>query len=95
MTAASVFGTASTGTAIGTLSGAALNSASMAWIGGGMFGAGSVAAGTAVMWTGVGVFAVAGTAAIMYSFDAWDSKQQTKRIRLTIDRLAKTYGIDQ
>lgn len=36
MTVASVLGTASTGTAIGTLSGAAFNSAALAWVGGSM-----------------------------------------------------------
>lgn len=48
--AAAMFGTASTGTAIGTLSGAAFTSAALAWIGG------SVAVGTAIV--GVGAVAV-------------------------------------
>lgn len=48
--AAAMFGTASTGTAIGTLSGAAFTNAALAWIGG------SVAFGAAIM--GVGAIAV-------------------------------------
>lgn len=46
-----VFGTASTGTAIGTLSGAAAKSATLAWLGGGSLaaGGGGVAAGTMVL----------------------------------------------
>lgn len=53
--AAAMFGTASTGTAIGTLSGAAFTSAALAWIGG------SVAVGAAIMSVGaiaVGIPAV-------------------------------------
>jgi hypothetical protein len=47
----SSFGTASTGTAIGTLSGAAMTNATLAWLGGGAVaaGGGGIAAGTAVL----------------------------------------------
>jgi hypothetical protein len=47
----STLGTASTGTAIGTLSGAAATNATLAWLGGGALaaGGGGVAAGTAVL----------------------------------------------
>lgn len=51
MWAARTFGTASTGTAISSLSGAAMESASLAWIGGGALsaGGGGMAAGSAVL----------------------------------------------
>lgn len=49
--AAGMLGTASTGTAIGTLSGAAAESAALAWLGGGALaaGGGGIALGTAVL----------------------------------------------
>ncbi len=49
--AATMIGTASTGTALGTLSGAAAQSATMAWLGGGSLaaGGGGVALGTAAL----------------------------------------------
>ena len=50
---ASLLGTASTGTAIGTLSGAAFTSASLAWIGGSVF-AGTVILGVATLAGGIG-----------------------------------------
>jgi len=51
MWVARTFGTASTGTAISSLSGAAMESASLAWIGGGALsaGGGGMAAGSAVL----------------------------------------------
>ncbi len=48
---ASVFGTASTGTAIGSLSGAAFNNAALAWLGGSVFG-GTLLVGAAGLATG-------------------------------------------
>ncbi len=54
--AVGAFGTASTGTAIGTLSGAAAHSATLAWLGGGSLaaGGGGMAAGTIVLGAVVG-----------------------------------------
>ncbi len=51
MWAATTFGTASTGTAISALSGAAANSAALAWLGGGALstGGGGMAAGSALL----------------------------------------------
>lgn len=51
---AGIFGTASTGTAIGTLSGAALNSATLAWIGGSVLTGGVVLAGVGVVGAAYG-----------------------------------------
>lgn len=65
---AGIFGTASTGTAISTLSGAALNSATLAWIGG------SVLTGGVVL-TGVGVVGAAyGPKAYRYAREKFQSK---------------------
>ena len=70
MGVATTFGVASTGTAISALSGAAANSAALAWLGGGALaaGGGGMSAGTAFLglagpvgWTIAGV---AGAAAI-------------------------------
>lgn len=71
MTIATTFGTASTGTAIASLSGAAANSAALAWLGGGSLaaGGGGMAAGNALLalagpvgWGIAGVFVVGGGA---------------------------------
>lgn len=51
---AGIFGTASTGTAISTLSGAALNSATLAWIGGSVLTGGVVLAGVGVVGAAYG-----------------------------------------
>lgn len=59
---ASLLGTASTGTAIGTLSGAAFTSAALAWIGGSM-AMGSMILGVASVAGGVGAVAGAGLVA--------------------------------
>ena len=82
MAAAATWGTASTGTAIGTLSGAAAESASLAWLGGGAAsaGGGGVALGSAVLWTGVGIAAVAVTAAVMYGIHLHDAAEDWKRV---------------
>ena len=76
------FGTAGTGVAISSLSGAAATSAAGSWVAGSSLGGPAFLAVTVVA-----------TAAIGYSFDAWEAKQQTKRIRLTIDRLSKDYKV--
>lgn len=72
--------TASTGTAISSLSGAAATNATMAWLGGGSIaaGGGGVAAGTAILTTitvsATGIFALASAAVVATSFY---SKKQT------------------
>lgn len=60
MAIATTWGTASTGTAISGLSGAAANSAALAWLGGGATatGGGGVAVGTAVVFAGAAVAAI-------------------------------------
>lgn len=72
--AVATFGTASTGTAIGTLSGAAATNATLYWIGG-LVG-GGVAAGTTVMTFGA---AAIGAGAVL----AWNKFFKTKPRKLT------------
>lgn len=85
---ATAWGTASTGTAISTLSGAALNSAQLAWLGGG----GGMVWGSAVLWTGVAVAAVAAGAAVWYGFHLYDKAQDWKRVGNTIEVLRNHTG---
>jgi len=64
---ASLVGTASTGTAIGTLSGAAFTSASLAWVGGSVF-MGSIILGAASIAGGLGAVVGAGWAYKKYVY---------------------------
>ena len=84
---ASTFGTASTGTAISTLSGAAAANAALAWLGGGAMaaGGGGVAAGNVLLalagpvgWTVAGVSLV-GAAAYLRSRNAKYAREATQR----------------
>ena len=70
------FGTASTGTAIGSLSGAAANSATLAWLGGGSLaaGGGGAAVGTIVLSGGTAVVVVALYGGVMY-YNHWKDAQ--------------------
>jgi hypothetical protein len=83
------FGTASTGTAISTLSGAAATKASLALLGGGSLatGGGGVAAGTLVLSGGVAIVVVAVPVAVMYGFQLYDARQETIRIGKAIEYL--------
>lgn len=78
---ASLLGTASTGTAISSLSGAAFNSAALAWIGGG------VAAGG---WIVLGVAAIGGAAAYFGSkkiLSKWTGKRRKRKSLDTQEKL--------
>ena len=90
MAAAAAWGTASTGTAISSLSGAAAYNASMAMYGGGTLaaGGGGTATGVIVVGGAVVFVAVAATAAVMYVFHCHDVAQEWKRIGYTIDVLS-------
>lgn len=98
MAYAATFGTASTGTAISSLSGAAATNASLAWLGGGAISAegGGVAGGVFVLSaTGAIVFVVAAvgiTSAVMYGFRLYDAKQDWQRVGKTIDVLRNHEG---
>jgi len=65
----STFGTASTGTAIGSLSGAAASNATLAWVGsiiGGGVAAGTIATGGVALVVGIGAYKLLGSAARDY-----------------------------
>lgn len=83
------FGTASTGTAISGLSGAAASSASLAWLGGGATaaGGGGVFVGSIVMTGGVIVVAAVIGGGVMYAFHYYDEKREHERLQLTIQDL--------
>jgi len=82
LAAISAWGTASTGTAIASLSGAAATNASLAFLGGGSIaaGGGGVALGSAILTGGVVVVAIAGTAAVMVVYQCYDQHQETERL---------------
>lgn len=89
MALVAAYGTASTGTAIATLSGAAATNASLAVLGGGAVsaGGGGMAAGAAVLG-GIATVAVVGvTVAIVFSYQVYDAKQETKRITKVCDQI--------
>jgi len=82
MWVATTWGTAGTGTAISSLSGAAASNAAMAWLGGGTVasGGGGMAAGAAVL-TGGAAIAIAGVAVIgYYGYKMYDQHKDTVRI---------------
>lgn len=87
---ATTFGTASTGTAIATLSGAAWTSATGAWLGGGSLAAGGFgAAGGTVVLSGGTALVVIGTGAAVYAvFRYRDREQDCQRIRLSLHDLS-------
>ena len=85
MSLVAAYGTAGTGVAISSLSGAAASNASLALVGGG-FG---VAGGTALMATGVGIAIVGVSAAVMYGFHAYDEQQDNIRLHKTIEYLSE------
>lgn len=94
MAAAAAWGTASTGTAISTLSGAAAYNASLA-----MYGGGAVAAGGGGMTVGaffvggvVAVVAIGATAAVMCVLERYDDAQEWERIGNTSEVLRKHEG---
>ena len=87
------YGTASTGTAIASLHGAAATSAGLAWFGGGSLaaGGGGTAVGATVLTGGVIVVAVAAAAGVTYVFylrgDAQQSELLRSRIQIVSERL--------
>ena len=90
--AAVAFGTASTGTAISSLGGAAATNAALAYLGGGAISAGGfgVAGGLAFMSGGTVLFAIGGGYAVGYVFKYLDEKNETEKIRKTMEYLKKT-----
>lgn len=82
MAAASAWGTASTGTAIASLHGAAATNASLAWFSGGAVsaGGGGVAWGAAIVGGAVVIVAASMTAAVMYGIHLHDAAVDWKRV---------------
>ena len=102
MWVATTFGTASTGTAISTLSGAAATQAALAWLGGGTLvtGGGGVAAGEAfLLMTGPIGWGVAGatllTSVILFSTKKRNQKkEQMKEIKSVMQNTMKLRRTD-
>lgn len=90
MSLVAAYGTAGTGAAISTLSGAAAMNASLAWLGGGTLAGGGlgVAGGTVIASTGVGLIVVGATCAVHYVFKALDEHQECVRLEKTINYLS-------
>jgi hypothetical protein len=81
-TLVATFGTASTGTAIGSLSGVAATNATLVWLSGGSIaaGGGGVAAGAMVLTGGAAVAAIAVTAGVMYLYTVGDEMTERERV---------------
>lgn len=100
--AATTFGTASTGTAISTLSGAAASNAALAWIGGGTIavGGGGTATGAALLamagpigWTVAGATLLASVA--LYARKKFESREAKHEALLAVNRnIARVAAID-
>ena len=84
---AMLVGTASTGTAISTLSGAVATKAAMAWLGGGAVSAGGfgMTGGAIVLSGGTLVFVVAVTAAISYGWSLLDESNRIEHLKSLIE----------
>ena len=89
LAAISTWGTASTGTAIATLSGAAATNATLAFLGGG-----TVAMGATVLTGGIALIAVAGTGAVMFVYHIIDQKQEFARITKLCELFSRPEAID-
>lgn len=89
MSLATTFGTASTGTAISSLSGVAATNAATAWLGGGALaaGGGGMAAGTVVLTTIPIVGGVVAASAI--SYEAYKYVKGKKKRSLTQNNVSK------
>ncbi|MCH9275223.1 hypothetical protein JS533_002885 [Bifidobacterium amazonense] len=97
--AATTFGTASTGTAISTLSGAAATNAALAWLGGGALaaGGGGMAAGNALLamagpigWTMAGATLL--TSIVLFAKKRHDIAQERQRELLALKENAAALG---
>ncbi len=86
---ATAYGTAGTGVAISSLSGAAANSAALAWLGGGTAaaGGGGTAVGAAVIGGVIVIAAVVVGVAIYWGYAEHDDAEPNRRHKLTSDYL--------
>lgn len=85
----STFATASTGTAISTLSGAAATNATLAWFGGGAIaaGGGGTALGATILTGGTAAVVIAAGAGIMYLFQLDDENTERERVAYLIQSI--------
>ena len=85
----STFATASTGTAISALSGAAATNATLAWFGGGAIaaGGGGTALGATVLTGGTAAIVIAAGAGIMYVFHLDDENTERERVAYLIQSI--------
>jgi len=81
------FGTTGTGVAISSLSGAALTSSTLAFLGGGSIAAGGFgAAGGAVVLTGgTAIIAISAGIVVHYAFKMYSQKQENDKIKITMN----------
>ncbi|MCK5720646.1 MAG: hypothetical protein KAH84_11975 [Thiomargarita sp.] len=85
------FGTASTGTAIASLSGAAATNATLAAIGGGTLatGGGGVAAGATILTGGTILIVIGVGASIMYMYNLGDEETERQRVQYLLTNVQK------
>lgn len=100
--AVSTFATASTGTAISSLSGAAATNATLAWLGGGSIaaGGGGMAAGATVLSTltigataGVGLLAAGFITSTYYSKKLTETKEYQKEVEINVANVEKDWVV--
>ena len=96
LAAISAWGTASTGTAIATLSGAAATNASLALLGGGTLaaGGGGMVLGSLILTGGTVIVAIVCTGAVMIAYHAIDKKQEFARITKLCELMSQPSAID-
>jgi len=92
MGAAMAFGTAGSGAAISSLSGAAATNAALAYLGGGTIaaGGGGMAAGLMVVSGGTAIIAIAGGVAAHYTFSYFDELNELEKTSRTVDFIRNT-----
>lgn len=96
LAAVGIWGTASTGTAIASLSGVAATNATYAFLGGGAVaaGGGGVMAGAAVMTGGIVAVVAAAGAGIYYLWHLSDERAEMRRIRFKAEQFSDPKILD-
>lgn len=92
---ATSYGTAGTGVAISSLSGAAANSAALAWLGGGTVASsgGGMALGSIVVTGGIAIVAVATTAVIYWGYAEYGNSIANHRLQYNANRLISNTAV--
>ena len=91
LAAVQAFATASTGTAISTLGGAAATNAALAWLGGGSLaaGGGGAAVGSVLLMGGVTAVALAVSATVWYLWHMHDRQVERRRVLYYVQHLGE------